>query len=105
MTGSKIEHNPDNKPLMWPSTEEGTVDGEFKFPDHELGLYKKYSVKRLRDHKGKHDQCEYFVLDLNHDRHALTALAAYAEACRLEYPFLSKDLDDTLDVYRRIQSD
>lgn len=71
-------------------------------PDRERGLYGKYHVHRHGD-TGKHAECEYFVLDLNHDRHALTAIAAYAEACRLEYPVLSKDLDETLDVYRKVQ--
>ena len=41
----------------------------------------------------KHDGCEYFVLDLDHDPYAIPALKAYAEACRDEYPHLARDLD------------
>ena len=41
---------------------------------------------------GKHERCEYYVLDLQHDRYAKAALAAYADACEDEYPHLAKDL-------------
>lgn len=51
-------------------------------PDTEKGLYRKYDVRRLNDLTGKHDGCDYFVLDLNHDPHAAVALIAYATSCR-----------------------
>jgi hypothetical protein len=41
---------------------------------------------------GKHEDCRYFVLDMNHDPYATPALKAYAEACRYSHPQLSKDL-------------
>ena len=56
------------------------------------GLYEKYHVKRLNDTGGKHDNCYFFVLDLDHDKHARPALWAYAESCEAEYPELAKDL-------------
>ncbi|MHC4864610.1 MAG: hypothetical protein ACYTEX_11025 [Planctomycetota bacterium] len=66
-----------------------------RFKDRERGLYQKYVVRRTdgRDAPGEtHDGCEYFVLDLTHDPHALPALRAYADSCRGEYPKLCKDL-------------
>jgi hypothetical protein len=60
--------------------------------DDEKGLYNKYEVQRLHDQVGKHDQCEYFVLDLKHDPFAKTALAVYAVQCKDKYPALYEDL-------------
>ena len=63
--------------------------------DKTRGLYNKYRVERLdgsSDIGGKHYGCEYFVLDLTHDKHAKAALLAYAESCKTEYPLLAKDL-------------
>ena len=60
--------------------------------DQQRGLYRKYEVKRLRDPAHKHDNCNYFVLDLNHDRHGRAALRAYAESCKDEFPLLAADL-------------
>lgn len=60
--------------------------------DQERGLYSKYDVRRLNDTTGKHDECEFFVLDLKHDKHAKHALIAYSIACREEYPILADDL-------------
>ena len=62
----------------------------------ERGLYGKFNVRRTdgRDTQGeKHFECGYFVLDLVHDRFALLAILAYANACRKEYPKLAEDLD------------
>ena len=59
------------------------------------GVYQKYSIRRLdgKDAPGeKHDNCKLFVLDISHDKYALAALRAYAEACKLDYPALSADL-------------
>jgi hypothetical protein len=63
-----------------------------KDKDCEKGLYRKYSVKRLGDKAGKHKDCTYYVLDLDHDRFAIPALKAYVKACKKEYPDLAKDL-------------
>jgi len=59
-----------------------------------IGLYNKFNVSRTdgRDAPGeKHHGAEYFVLDMA-DKFAAPALAAYAEACKHEYPVLSADL-------------
>lgn len=63
--------------------------------DKKRGLYGKYEVKRKdgsSDAFGKHANCEYFVLDLDHDKHAKAAIRAYAASCKKEYPELAKDL-------------
>ena len=60
--------------------------------DQNRGLYQKFIVTRTGDSSGKHARCEYFVLDLNHDKHAVAALRAYAESCNEEYPQLAADL-------------
>ena len=59
--------------------------------DKSRGLYNKFDVQRL-DGSAKHQDCEYFVLDLDHDPHAIAAIFAYADSCHKEYPALSKDL-------------
>lgn len=69
--------------------------------DTERGLYGKYEVKVRRvdggtDPGGKHENCDYFVLDLDHDIHALPALHAYARACGGEYPDLAQDIQHLL---------
>lgn len=61
-------------------------------PDKKRGLYKKFTVTRVHDPEDKHGDCEYFVLDLNHDPHAAAALFGYAESCEKDYPRLAKDL-------------
>jgi hypothetical protein len=61
------------------------------------GIYNKFTVFRNdgRSNPGeKHDGCRYFVLDLNHDPYAITALRAYAEACADTFPTLARDLID-----------
>jgi hypothetical protein len=60
--------------------------------DKEHGLYDKYAVSRNDDPEGKHDNCMFFVLDLDHDPHALPAIKAYIESCESEYPMLAADL-------------
>ncbi len=63
--------------------------------EQRIGLYRKYKVERL-DGSGepgrKHEACEYFILDLDHDPFALPAILAYAQACRLTHPVLAADL-------------
>jgi len=63
--------------------------------DKERGAYDRYKVERLdgsSEPGGKHESCEYFVLDLTHDPFSKPAIEAYARACRREYPQLSQDL-------------
>lgn len=62
----------------------------------KVGIYQKFVVNRVdgKDSPGqKHHGCEYFVLDLTHDPHAIPAILAYAESCREEYPLLARDLE------------
>lgn len=63
------------------------------------GLYRKYIIGRT-DHEdeagGRHEGCDYFVLDLTHDPHARAAIAAYAEACARDRPRLAADLQSML---------
>lgn len=63
--------------------------------DRNRGLYEKFMVERrdgASDPGGKHHDCEYFVLDLDHDPHAAVALDAYADSCAAQYPALAADL-------------
>jgi len=48
------------------------------------GLVRKYLVTKLVDPKHKHDNCEYFVLDPQHDPLAREALATYMGAALRE---------------------
>jgi hypothetical protein len=61
------------------------------------GLYRKFSVERTdgsSEPGGKHEHCNYFVLDWAHDKYARAAALAYATACEAEYPDLARDLRD-----------
>lgn len=40
----------------------------------------------------KHRDCDYYVLDLVHDKFSKPALTAYADACEQEYPKLAADI-------------
>lgn len=60
------------------------------------GLIHKFNVERTDGTSApgkKHDGCDYFVLDLTHDPHAVPAIRAYADSCREDYPVLARDLD------------
>jgi hypothetical protein len=59
------------------------------------GIYNKFIVERTDGKSSpgeKHHGCEYFVLDIDHDPHAIPALKAYADSCDAEYPLLAKDI-------------
>lgn len=63
--------------------------------DKTLGIYRKFDIIRTDGESEagrKHDGCDYFVLDLTHDKHTWAALEAYAKACAAEYPLLADDL-------------
>ena len=66
------------------------------------GIYRKYSVKRLRDPDKKHARCEYFVLDWDHDPFAVPAALAYADACEELYPTLARELRDRANMHAAI---
>lgn len=70
--------------------------------DPNRGLYNKFFVERTdgKSTEGqKHHGCEYFVLDLNHDKYAPYALMMYSTMCASEYPMLA---DDLMEKARRI---
>jgi hypothetical protein len=74
--------------------------------DKECGLYDKYIVKRTdgsSEPGEKHESCEYFVLDLDHDKFALAALVVYAKACNNDYPILAKDLEEIIKRKHKIE--
>lgn len=62
----------------------------------DKGLYSKFEIARTDGQSTigqKHFNCEYFVLDLTHDEHAIPALEAYAKsAMTAGYKLLAKDL-------------
>jgi hypothetical protein len=60
--------------------------------DRDRGLYEKYRVERTDGRADLHPDCQYFVLDLTHDKFAPPAIAAYADACEDEFPALARDL-------------
>lgn len=63
--------------------------------DKTRGLYQKFYVERTDGSSfigEKHEGCDYFVLDMTHDKYAKSAIAAYASACESEYPLLAADL-------------
>lgn len=64
--------------------------------DKTKGLYPKFEVNRTDGTSGpggKHYGCEYFVLDIDHDKFAIPALRAYAEA---EFPLLAADIREKI---------
>jgi len=72
-------------------------------PEEEhVGIYHKFWVRRTDGSSrpgGKHADCEYFVLDWNHDPFAIPAMRAYAEACQAEYPELAQDILDRAKTF------
>lgn len=66
------------------------------FINYSKGVEDIYRIVRIdgKDKPGEeHENCMYYVLDLNHDRYALPALHSYAGACRSEYPELAEELE------------
>lgn len=71
--------------------------------DKTRGLYGKFIITRTdgqSDPGEKHDGCEYFVLDLTHDLHAIPAIKSYALSCQDEYGMLALDL---MRIVRRLE--
>jgi hypothetical protein len=63
----------------------------------KIGIYAKFRIERTDGQSApgcKHDGCEYFVLDLDHDKFSIPAIEAYAEACKDEYPVLAEELKE-----------
>ncbi|MFB3910457.1 MAG: hypothetical protein ACE15D_18865 [Candidatus Eisenbacteria bacterium] len=70
-------------------------DRDTATPATKQGMFNKFIVLRVDrsdEPGGKHDGCEYFVLDVDHDPHAKPALAAYAKSCVATHPALSADM-------------
>lgn len=69
-----------------------------------LGLFKKFTVTRMDGQSApgkKHDGCDYFVLDMTHDPHAIPALRAYADSAEADgYVELAVDLRRQIDYPR-----
>lgn len=70
-----------------------------KGSDGTEGLHRKYNVRRLNDETGKHHECEFFVLDWHHDKFAVPAMRAYADACQAEFPVLAEELRKLASYY------
>jgi hypothetical protein len=57
------------------------------------GLKAKFRVERTDPEAQKrHPNCQHFVLDVDHDPHALPALKAYADSAEAEHPVLAEQL-------------
>lgn len=90
------------KRSYWELTFQGIADElaamkELTLDKRKIGLYDKFVIERTDGTSApgrKHDGCEYFVLDLTHDKFANPAIRAYRDACKDEYPVLAKDLTD-----------
>jgi hypothetical protein len=70
--------------------------------EHTHGVYGKFHVARTDGSSrpgGKHEHCEYFVLDWKHDKFAVPAATAYAIACESEFPELARDLRRKVGQY------
>lgn len=73
--------------------------------DKTKGIHRKYVVDRVDKtdvmEGDKHFDCELFVLDLTHDKHAIPAIKAYIESCRKDgYELLAEDLERKLEVMK-----
>ena len=69
--------------------------------DRSRGLYGKFDVSRTdgsSEPGGKHEGCDYFVLDITHDTHAIPTLCANAASAREDgYGLLADDLEFKID--------
>lgn len=63
------------------------------------GFYQKYQIRRVdgsTKEGQKHEKCHFFTLDIEHDKFAIPAINAYADACEGTHPQLAKDLRQLL---------
>lgn len=70
--------------------------------DRERGVYSKYYVERVDGTSGvgeKHENCWYWVLDIEHDEFSIHALKAYIDACTEKFPLLAKQLANIVRGY------
>jgi len=64
-------------------------------PAEQQGMFSKFHVERVDGSSakgGKHHGCRYWVLDLDHDKHAPAAMRGYAEDCKETHPVLSAEI-------------
>ncbi len=69
--------------------------GDTVVSDKSKGFYAKFKVTRVNgtsEPGKKHHNCRYFVLDIDHDPHAVAALQAYEDSCIAEFPLLARDI-------------
>ena len=70
-------------------------------PAEQQGVFQKFEVRRTDGSSapgGKHHNCRYFVLDVDHDALAKPALQAYAAASAATHPDLSADMVKRFDL-------
>ena len=71
------------------------------------GMCGKFNVTRIdgKDAPGeKHHGCDYFVLDLTHDPHAIPAILAYADSCEKDgYQVLADELRAKVAVEKALK--
>lgn len=70
---------------------------EHHMSNQTRGLYRKFKVERTDSKSApseKHHGCEYFVLDMDHDKHARAAIEGYVQSLEKsgEFPLLAVDL-------------
>jgi len=74
--------------------------------DERRGIFRKFRVEREDGSSGpgkKHEHCEYFVLDWEHDPFAVPAARAYAESCEATRPELTRELRAKADLYESMR--
>lgn len=68
--------------------------------DKDRGFYGKYKIERTDGSSAsgeRHENCMYYVLDLNHDKFAFAALEAYSKEARAAgFTPLADDLDSII---------
>ncbi len=70
------------------------------------GLTRKFSVMRLDPaSQRRHHTCRSFVLDLDHDPHALPAIEAYVASVADQEPKLAADLERIVEEVRGREAD
>lgn len=80
---------------MRPDLRRALRSRELTKPAEQQGLFRKFIVERVDGSSGpggKHEHCECFVLDVDHDPCARPALVAYAAAVEPTHPQLAASM-------------
>ena len=75
-------------------------------PAEQQGMFSKFHVERVDGSSakgGKHHGCRYWVLDLDHDKHAPAAMRGYAEDCKETHPVLSAEIFAEFGMQSQVQ--